>query len=1074
MSVSSAEPELFIIFQVSILQQQLIRYFRTNTSYALLQLTLLYKNNNQCYNYIILLSCSIFYLNVSFIVTTLLIRAGDIETNPGPKKMKTYSDLIKATENNILNLKYACINFQNLSIKHQEFTKFVNDLDHQSIIGVTETWMNESYSDNNWVIDNEAFKIFRCDRNKELTNKTKGGGVLLLVPQALKPKIREDLNLFTIYENIWIEYQIGPSKKLLNISYCPNKCQMNHFLDELTKNIDNAITENKSITLMGDYNINYLNEDEKEKLDACLIPYGLDVINKKVPTRITENTKTLIDYIISENETTAKYIIADTEFKTDHLLSVCITSTELSKTKPTIKFIHSKKNYVKHSFQNEMETTNWDNIYLSNDINYMFNSFEYKFSNTLNKHAPYIKIFTRNNKVIKEKGWLTDECKILSTEKKELLKEHNTNKTDDSYVKYKQCRNKLNSLLKKSYKEFNSIIFENIRGVRSKWKFINNIRQSKQPGTVISLLKNCFGDKITDPKKLSNYLNYMFTKLGDYKGTPRLPPSRKRYPNKNFSFRFITEGEYLKEMRKINVKKPIGPSKIPSWALKDADKSVSKILTYMINECIKQSCFPNSLKRANIIPVYKKGDTANPINYRPIALTSVLSKVIERLLVGQINDYLAKNKLLSPIQFGFRKKFSTKDALLYATEQFRTDISAGKTVSVALLDLSKAFDSLSHSILKTKLEDMGFTNQAILLILDYLKNRKQRVVVNNTESEWWETNQGVPQGTVLGPLLFLLYVNDMNDETDDDCTIAQYADDTMLFIADKNPENATSRLGNNVDKLVLYFESHKLSINVSKTEFMILCSAKNKTTRANIKSINLNATGSVIKQVDEAKYLGIIFDNNLSFKTQTKKVLKNMATGIKTIYTIRNFVPLQTRLVLLNALVLCHLYYPCVLFSGINNTLMSSLDKQINWAVKACCFKRKYDSSTQLKKSNGILPAQKQIEYMCLTYFWKLVNNQSAAFTNLRFPNFPLRYNERKLCYNINVSAKNQKTDHIKDSFTNQTTLNWNKLPPFIKQEINHKKFKSKLKFYLLEEFRKIPNDRVISRAWDGFRVEFD
>ena len=246
--------------------------------------------------------------------------------------------------------------------------------------------------------------------------------------------------------------------------------------------------------------------------------------------------------------------------------------------------------------------------------------------------------------------------------------------------------------------------------------------------------------------------------------------------------------------------------------------------------------------------------------------------------------------------------------------------------------------------------------------MDYLKDRQQRVIVNDTESDWWETNQGVPQGTVLGPLLFLLYVNDMKDVIDKNCAIAQYADDTMLFISEKNTDNATKILGKNVDKLVLYFESHKLSINVGKTEFMVLHSAKNKAKREDIKSINLNATGTVIKQVEEAKYLGIIFDNSLSFKTQTKKVLKNMATGIKTIYTIRNYVPLKTRFLLLNTLVLCHLYYPGVLFTGLNNTLMASLEKQLNWAVKACCFKRKYDSSTQLKKSNGILLAQKQIE----------------------------------------------------------------------------------------------------------------
>ena len=208
------------------------------------------------------------------------------------------------------------------------------------------------------------------------------------------------------------------------------------------------------------------------------------------------------------------------------------------------------------------------------------------------------------------------------------------------------------------------------------------------------------------------------------------------------------------------------------------------------------------------------------------------------------------------------------------------------------------------------------------------------------------------------------------------------------------------------------------------------------------------------------------------FTLRTKNVLKNMAIGIKTIYTIRNFVPIQTRLMLLHSLVLSHLCYQAVLLNGINSTLLDSLNRQVNWAVKACCFKRKYDSSSELKIRHRILTAEHLIEYLSLIFLWRLINNQSEAFKHLQFPNFPLKYNERKNNFTMNIGAKNKKTEHIKKSFLSMTLKSWNFLPNSLKNEKSHRKFKCNIKNYLLESFENTPKDRVISRAWDGFILE--
>ena len=345
-------------------------------------------------------------------------------------------------------------------------------------------------------------------------------------------------------------------------------------------------------------------------------------------------------------------------------------------------------------------------------------------------------------------------------------------------------------------------------------------------------------------------------------------------------------------------------------------------------------------------------------------------------------------------------------------------------------------------------------------------------MVNNTQSEWYQIIQGVPQGTVLGPLLFLLYVNDMTSTIGNNCSIVQYADDTVLYVCGYDADTATNILAQNIENITNYFQSHKLSINVDKTKFMILHGCKNKAKIQKLDNIQLSVNETTIGQVFEAKYLGIVLDNKLALHTQTRNVLKNMAIGIKTIYTIRNFVPIKTRLLLLHSLVLCHLCYSAVLLNGINVTLLDSLNRQVNWAVKACCFKSKYDSSSELKIRHKILTAEHLIEYFSLISLFRLINNESEAFKNLTFPNFPLKFNERTNKFTINTGAKNQKTEHIKKSFLNKTLNNWNTLPNIIKNEKSLPKFKSNIKESLLKLSENIPKDRVISRAWDGFIIK--
>ena len=285
--------------------------------------------------------------------------------------------------------------------------------------------------------------------------------------------------------------------------------------------------------------------------------------------------------------------------------------------------------------------------------------------------------------------------------------------------------------------------------------------------------------------------------------------------NRN-KYEFSSDLKLKHEFFPVNSNKPLGPSNIPAWALKDSVDIIGEPLTFLINAFLHEGRFPNHLKRAHVVPKYKSGDIEDPTNYRPISITSALSKVFEKVIQNQIVEFLDDTKLLSPHQFGFRANFSTADALLYATEKIRFDIDNKNVVAAAFLDLSKAFDSISHEILLQKLHNLNFSENSIAMIRSFLKRRLQKVVLETTSSDWIELYQGVPQGTILGPLLFNIYVNSMRYSVSKPCELVQYADDTFIFVSGKKNEDAINLLEKNAKCLVDFFHRHRLNLNDKK------------------------------------------------------------------------------------------------------------------------------------------------------------------------------------------------------------------------------------------------------------------
>ena len=876
-----------------------------------------------------------------------------------------------------------------------------------------------------------------------------------------------------------MEYSPIISKKskrqIIAIAYNPHKQFKEIFIEDTLKGIDYAASEARDVTILGDFNINYLNKHEAKFLSDSIKPYNLSITNKSIPTYNSKNSQSILDNIIATKSLCKETIVAEPPINTDHLITMCISKLKrFEKAIPIRTFRFDKTNYCKNRFCEELKQSPWFLVYQENDISKMLIKFEDIFSHALNAHAPLEQKYIRNKPQLQLSGKVLNSVnRPLKQEKENLLKAYQLSRTDANFENYKRIRNKYNNHLKHLYKKEKTAQFKMLDCPKKQWNFINSIRNTMKQSTQIGDLRNSFGDTIIENKNKANFLNYRFSTLGEYKNAD--PPidvpteySVHSKTNRHFQFRFITHKEMKDAVLLLPLNKPLGPSKIPAWALKDSINTVNPILTMIINECISKSVFPYTLKKAHVFPIFKKGDSTDPVNYRPISITPTLSKLFEKIFSSQIHEFLANSNILNPKQFGFRPGYSTNDALLYTTEKIRFHLDKNNIAAAAFLDLSKAFDSLSHSVLERKLSHIGFEQSATTLIKSFLENRQQLTIVNGEHSDWLKLEQGVPQGTVLGPLLFNLYVNDLPQTIDKSCTLVQYADDTTLLSFHSDPETATKSIENNFNKILLYFHLNRLMINVDKTQFIVFSAPSKKKLTENL---SLKVGNYQVNLTETVKFLGVNIDISLTFDKEINKILQKMATAIQTIKCIRDDIPLRTRILLLNTLVLSHLHYPCMLLNGCTQDNIEKLEKQIKWGIRIIMNISKRDSVTLLRKQHKIPTARNIIEYRSAHYLHRLCRNDAPAFTHIRFPNSEFRYNHRTGTLLFPLTCK---TDFLRKSFLFTSIRNLNTIiRTLFNRKLPYTLTKTLIKNFIIgKDDTLLPNKESLSVSKDIYFVK--
>ena len=360
---------------------------------------------------------------------------------------------------------------------------------------------------------------------------------------------------------------------------------------------------------------------------------------------------------------------------------------------------------------------------------------------------------------------------------------------------------------------------------------------------------------------------------------------------------------------------------------------------------------------------------------------------------------------------------------------------------------------------------MNFSESALKLMGDFLNQRTQKVKVNGKQSVWIELARGAPQGTVLGPLMFNLFVNDLNDSIDSKSQLIQYADDCLIFSTGTESSKTLVDLQKNNANIENYFSTHQLNSNASKTEF-ITFSRKNDKHCTESQTVTIGKTH--VNKVNACKYLGVTTDEHLSFNPQVKKVLQKMAMGIETIDTIKKQLPTTTLIMLLQTLVLSHLSYPALLLLSVSTASFNSLERQLNWALKCVFFRSQQTCSEDIRKSKNVISMRKLIDLGCLTYFFQLLKLERPAYqyTSLPTSEFHLNGRTSKIIHHGNSSSA-----YISSSFIRKVSTKWNSLPVFLRNvQISSQLFKSRLKKYLISESRyELPYYSV--NTWRDFRI---
>ena len=686
----------------------------------------------------------------------------------------------------------------------------------------------------------------------------------MFIKDTIAFNIRNDINNENC-EILFINVLLPKSKPFI-VGMCYRPPDDSNFCDKLENNILSIKELEQETYILGDFNINYCkanNSSLMKSLKRVMTSLNLDQLVKS-PTRISPTSSTIIDLIFTSNTSKVNGSGVINSGISDHCMIYC--TRKLTKDyfgKHNNVKLRSLKNYDKNDFVSQLNLVDWSSVIYCDNVNLAWSNFKKLFMSVLDKVAPIKQVRLKQ----KSEMWFSSEIVNLISLRDQAFNKYVKTKSSEHHDEFKRLRNLTQRSIKTAKQSYVKDHIENNSGnIKKLWKSIKNLGfMGKVKAQNINIgLKNVNGEVVFEKKFVADKFNSFFCGIAE-KLVNLLPPKDKVnyesvgkfYSEKNvtpnkFKFEKMSENEIFKVLDKIDPNKAKGLDDISAKFVKDSAKVICNPICYIVNLSFELNTFPDEFKQAKVIPLYKKGDKNYEGNYRPVSILPVLSKVFERVAHNQIDKYLCNNNVLYNNQSGFRSSYSTDTALTYLSDTIRHNMDKGNLTGLILLDLQKAFDTVNHLILTNKLKHIGFKDNAIKWVESYLSGRRQFVEIGGISSEPGIVNCGVPQGSILGPLLFLLYINDMSTAINDQCSLYLYADDSALAVSGNNVTDIESKLSFNMNNVSLWLSQNRLSLHLGKTE-CILFGSKNKV--KNVQPLNITCNNNKLQVTKCVKYL---------------------------------------------------------------------------------------------------------------------------------------------------------------------------------------------------------------------------
>lgn len=828
------------------------------------------------------------------------------------------------------------------------------------IISLTETWLKESV--HNRELFHNNYTCFRKDRD----DGRKAGGVLVAVHNTW---CCTDLTLYnSSYQHIFLKISKGKTVFLLFCVYIPPQSNIDYYLGLYDLFESKCGVLNSNIIMLGDFNIpEIINSDVHSNISVKVkeLTIFANFYNLKNVNNIINIQNKTLDLILTNMNIDvireSEPLVEEDKFHPALELSVNINfNKKVNNNVNTNNYNFKKANFV--GLYSELNTIDWSFLEVDTNVNNTVDLFYEHLYVIMNKYIPKFKKRSSSYPL-----WFTPEMINLSKHKCFHLKKIKSESGDQQYhsFMYKNARKKLKLLIKKSKNDFIFQTENNIsENVNEFWNYIRSKKASENNST----FTNSDNKILSGNEIVTNFANY-FSSVYDV--NPNAIPDKIFETNiRETEILTITELDVKESINKLLPKRSSGPDLIPPYVLKGCVDVLSKPLCILFNQSLKQNIFPDKWKLARVVPIHKSGDKSRVDNYRPVSILSSSAKVFEQILYKYIYNQVAS--ILTPHQHGFVKSKSTVTNLLILTNFIADNNKSGKQTDVFYLDMSKAFDRIRHSDIIKALLKYGIPANICRWFVSYLQNRQQYVEYDGFQSEFYSMVTGVPQGSNLGPLLFLITINDI-PKLLENCNCLMFADDIKLFITIDSVHDC-KLLEKNVIILEEWCNQNGLKLNIKKCKIMSYSKKSTITYSYKLKD-------EIIDRVEIFRDLGVVFDTKLNFNHHIQHIVAQASKNLGFILRMgHEFKNPKTLIILYNSFVRSKLEYASIIWSPYSGKCKKSIETiQIRF-LRALEFKLtkiypKFTHKKDLLRKYGFITLETRRDIISVLFLYRIMNN---------------------------------------------------------------------------------------------------